>query len=149
MFNITEIMTTDVYTLSPDDTLQAARRLMAEHNIRHIPVVDDNRRLTGLLSQRDVLAGSESVLLSHSEDSESVESSTAISSLMTRNPITIEEDASLRGTALLMQGHRIGCLPVVRDGILVGIITDTDFVAVAINLIEQLELVEPVETDQQ
>ncbi len=147
MFEISDIMTTDVYTLSPDNSLQDARKLMAEHNIRHIPVVDTDKHLKGLLSQRDVLAGADSVLLPHDEEAVKMESRIAISSLMTPDPITTDEHASLRGTALLMQHHRIGCLPVVRDGILIGIITDSDFVAVAINLIEQLELVEPEERD--
>ena len=147
MFDLIEIMTTDVYTLAPENSLEDARKLMAEHNIHHIPIVDEDQHLKGLLSQRDVLAGADSVLLPHAEDSEAIESRIAISSLMTLDTITTDEHASLRGAALCMQQHRIGCLPVVRDGILIGIITDSDFVAVAINLMEQLELVEPEETD--
>ena len=147
MFNVIDIMTTDVYTLAPDDSLQDARKLMAEHNIRHIPVVDQDQHLKGLLSQRDVLAGADSALLPRTEQTEAVESQIAISSLMTLDAITTDEHANLRGAALRMQHHHIGCLPVVRDGILIGIITDSDFVAVAINLMEQLELVEPEETD--
>ena len=56
---------------------------------------------------------------------------------------TIDERASLRQAALYIEKHRIGCLPVVTDGKLRGIITDTDFVAVAINLLELLEETEP------
>lgn len=147
MLNVVDIMTEDVYTLAPDDSLQDARKLMADHKIRHIPIVDKDQRLKGLLSQRDVLAGADSVLRPHAGDAEVIESRIAIASLMTLDPITTDEDASLRGAALRMQHHKIGCLPVVRDGILIGIITDSDFVAVAINLMEQLELVEPEETD--
>ena len=55
---------------------------------------------------------------------------------------TVDERASLRGTALHLLKNRLGCLPVLRDGELVGIITDSDFVAVAANLMEQLEQVE-------
>jgi CBS domain-containing protein len=58
---------------------------------------------------------------------------------------TVDEHASLRGAALHLQKHRMGCLPVTRDGALVGIITDSDFVAIAVHLMEQLELVEPEE----
>ena len=147
MFNVIDIMTTDVYTLAPDDSLQDARKLMTEHNVRHIPVVVEGQRLEGLLSQRDVLAAADSILLPHSEEAEALESRIAISSVMTLDPTTIDEYASLRGAALHMQHHHIGCLPVVRDGTLVGIITDSDFVAVAINLMEQLELVESEDTD--
>lgn len=147
MLNVIDIMTDDVYTLAPDDSLQDARKLMADHKIRHIPIVDRDQRLKGLLSQRDVLAGADSVLRPHAGEAEVIESRIAIASLMTLDPITTDENASLRGAALRMQHHKIGCLPVVRDGILIGIITDSDFVAVAINLMEQLELVEPEETD--
>ena len=57
---------------------------------------------------------------------------------------TVDEKASLRQAALFIEKHHIGCLPVVVDGKLRGIITDTDFVGVAINLLEQLEESEPL-----
>jgi CBS domain-containing membrane protein len=57
---------------------------------------------------------------------------------------TVDESASLRQAALFLEKHRIGCLPVVSEEKLVGIITDTDFVGVAINLLEQLEEFEPL-----
>ena len=145
MLNVKEIMTTELYTLAPDNSLQDARKLMTEHNVRHIPIVSENRHLEGLLSQRDVLAASDSILQPHSEEAETMESQTAISSVMTLNPTTIDEHTSLRGAGLHMQQHQIGCLPVVRDDAIVGIITDSDFVAAAINLMEQLEDVDPGE----
>jgi CBS domain-containing protein len=70
-----------------------------------------------------------------------------IEDVMVRNVVTIAENASLRQAALFLEKYRIGCLPVVTNGKLVGIITDTDFVAVAINLLEQLEEHEPEEDD--
>ena len=60
---------------------------------------------------------------------------------------TIDEHASLRQAALFIEKHKIGCLPIVTNGKLRGIITETDFVAVAINLLEQIESTEPVEAD--
>jgi CBS domain-containing protein len=57
---------------------------------------------------------------------------------------TIDEHASLRQAALFLEKHMIGCLPVVTNGKLTGIITDSDFVAVAINLLEQIEEAEPI-----
>ena len=57
----------------------------------------------------------------------------------------IDEQAGLRQAALFLEKHHIGCLPVVTDGKLKGIITDTDFVAIAINLLEQLEETEPAD----
>ena len=60
---------------------------------------------------------------------------------------TVDEHASLRQAALFLEKHRIGCLPVVTDGRLKGIITETDFVAVAVNLLEQIEENEPVDEE--
>jgi CBS domain-containing protein len=64
---------------------------------------------------------------------------------MVRNLATIDEHASLRQAALFLEKHQIGCLPVVTSGSLRGIVTDTDFVGVAINLLEQIEESEPLD----
>ena len=62
---------------------------------------------------------------------------------MVTDVATVDRHASLRSAALFLEKHRIGCLPVVDNDKLCGIITDTDFVAVAINLLEQMEASEP------
>ena len=62
---------------------------------------------------------------------------------MVTDVATVDVHASLRQAALFLEKHRIGCLPVMTEGKLTGIITDTDFVAVAINLLEQIEETEP------
>jgi CBS-domain-containing membrane protein len=66
---------------------------------------------------------------------------------MTRDVVTVDEHANLRSAALLIERHKYGCIPVATKGNLKGIITDSDFVAVAINLIEQLEETELDEPD--
>jgi CBS domain-containing protein len=71
----------------------------------------------------------------------------ALSSIMSSPVQSVDESASLRGTAMHLQKHKVGCVPVLRKGKLVGIITDSDFVAIAINLMEQLEAAEPEELD--
>jgi CBS domain-containing membrane protein len=139
MFTISEIMNTEIYTLSEDDSVQDARRLMAEHYIRHVPVVVKGDRLVGLVSQRDVLAAADSILVTNPEDARAQEAFIAISSIMSVSVDTVDEMASLRGAALYMQKNKIGCLPVVKGDRLVGIITDSDFVSIAINLMEQME----------
>ena len=147
MLSVAEIMTREPYTLGPDDTLADARKLMAEHHIRHIPVVSGDGTLVGLVSQRDVLAAEDSSVLNQPGDPDSTESYVALSTIMTSPVQTVDEHASLRGTALHLQKNKMGCLPVLRDGRLVGIITDSDFVAIAINLMEQLEASEPDEVE--
>ena len=147
MLTVSEIMTREPYSLGPDDNLADARKLMAEHHIRHIPIVAGDGSLVGLVSQRDVLAAEDSTLVRGPEGDDQTERYVALSSIMTSPVQTVDEHASLRGTAMHLQKNRMGCLPVLRDGLLVGIITDTDFVAVAINLMEQLEASEPDEYD--
>jgi CBS domain-containing membrane protein len=152
MFTISEVMNTDIYTLDENDSVLDARRLMAEHHIRHIPVVSSDNRLVGLVSQRDVLAAADSNLMVAPEDSQAQEAYVTVSSIMSVSVNTVEESASLRGAALYMQKNKIGCLPVVRNDKLTGIITDSDFVAIAINLMEQLEEAdadEDMDTDAQ
>ena len=144
MLSVAEIMTREPYTLGPDDTLADARKLMAEHHIRHVPIVSPEGTLVGVVSQRDVLAASDSSLAGGGAGDYN---STALSDLMTAPVQTTEPSASLRGAAMFLQQNRLGCLPVLEDGKLVGIVTDSDYVSVAINLMEQLELVEPQEND--
>ncbi len=136
MFTVAEIMTREPYTLGPDDTLATARQLLAEHHIRHIPILSAEGNLIGIVSQRDVLAAS-------GPRGDQL----ALSAIMTAPAQTVEESSNLRGTALHLQKNKLGCLPVLRKGKLVGIITDSDFVAIAINLMEQLEAAEPDEMD--
>ncbi len=143
MLSVAEIMTAQPYTLSPDDSLAAARKLMADHHIRHIPIVSGDGLLVGVVTQRDVLAAADSSVLPEQASRAEEERYVALSSVMTSPVQTVDEHASLRGTAMHLLQNRLGCLPVTRDEQLVGIITDSDFVAVAINLMEQLEQGEP------
>ncbi len=144
MLSVADIMTREPYTLGPDNSLTDARDLMAQHHVRHVPVVSSDGTIVGLVSHRDVLAASDSSVLGGGPGKEAY---VALSAIMTSPVKTIDERESLRGTALRLQKERIGCLPVTRDGNLVGIISDSDFVAVAIHLMEQLELAEPEEDD--
>ena len=146
MLTVAEIMTREPYTLGPDDTLATARELLAEHHIRHIPIVSAQDHLIGLVSQRDVLSAADSSVLNPAGGS-SVEGSVALSAIMTSPVQTADESASLRGAAMHLQKNKLGCLPVLRQNKLVGIITDSDFVAIAVNLMEQLESSEPDEDE--
>ncbi|MCB1679729.1 MAG: CBS domain-containing protein [Halioglobus sp.] len=148
MLTVAEIMTREPYTLGPDDSLASARQMMAVHHIRHIPVVSADGSLIGIVSQRDVLAAEDSSVLSDAtKDTDNRDQYVALSSIMTTPVQTVDERASLRGTALHLQKTKLGCLPVLRQGALIGIITDSDFVDIAINLMEQLEHAEPDDYD--
>ena len=144
MFSLDTIMSTDLITLAPEATLAEARALMQSNRIHHLPVLDDEE-LVGLVTLTNVLAATDSFL----RDSESRIHAADIRAkdVMITDIATIDERASLRQAALFIEKHSIGCLPIVTDGKLRGIITDTDFVAVAINLLEQIESTEPVDEE--
>lgn len=137
MITIDEFMTPEPYTLRETDSIDDARKVMTEKHIRHIPVTDSDNHLLGLVTQRDVLAATEPEGASHEANSD-----IRLSDIMIRNVSSIHQTGSLRQAAMYLQSHKYGCLPVVSDDRLVGIITDTDFIAIAINLLEQVELSE-------
>jgi CBS domain-containing membrane protein len=145
MFDLDAIMTTDVITVPLSADLATARSLMRQHRIRHLPVVNESGGCVGLLTSTDVLAASDSLLRESADRLQT--NDIPIADVMVTEIATISPTASLRKAAVFLEKHRIGCLPVIDDGKLVGIITDTDFVGVAINLLEQLEESEPMEED--
>jgi CBS domain-containing protein len=146
MMIVADMMTTELYTLKETESVYDARKLMVEKNIRHIPILNDASGLVGLVTQRDLLAISMSKLTDvRDEQRAAFEQSVRLRDVMTTDLSVVHEQMNLREAALRLQAYRYGCLPVVSRGKLVGIITDSDFVAVAINLLEQLELTEPLD----
>jgi CBS domain-containing protein len=143
MMTLEMIMSTDLKTVSPQDSLATVRKLMHENRIHHVPVVVDEDNLIGLVTLTDVLAATDSIL--RDDESRLRAREIKVEDIMVRNLATIDEHASLRQAALFLEKHQIGCLPVVTSGSLRGIVTDTDFVGVAINLLEQIEESEPLD----
>ncbi len=143
MMNLDFIMSTDLKTVAPEETLATVRTIMHDYRIHHVPVVDDEEKLVGLVTLTDVLAATDSIL--RDEKSRLHATEIKVADIMRRDLATIDEHASLRQAALFIEKHQIGCLPVVTDGNLRGIVTDSDFVSVAINLLEQIEEAEPLE----
>ena len=136
MMTLETIMSTDLVTIAPSENVARARELMHDHRIHHLPVVVDGT-LVGLVTLTDVLAATDSFL--RGDDNRIHAREIVVKEVMVTDVATVDEHASLRQAALFLEKHRIGCLPIVSDGELKGIITDTDFVAVAINLLEQIE----------
>jgi len=118
---VADLMTSQLRCLRETDSLADAIAAMQELFIRHIPVVDDSGRLAGLVTQRDLLS------LEHKKDPV-----TPLREVMRSDVITVAPDTPLRTAAETMIYNKYGCLPVVRDGELVGIITETDFLKLAI-----------------
>ena len=97
-------------------------------HIRHVPVEDSKGKLVGVVSHRDLL---ELFVTSKPENE------TVIRDVMKQNPITVKPETSSLEALILMREKNIGCLPVVKDGKLVGMITAHDFLEVSTKLLEE------------
>ncbi len=119
----------NVTTISPDASFFEARNLIHEKGIRHLPVVDKNNRLVGILTDRDVrrAAPSDATTLSVHELNYLL-GKLKVSAFMTPKDklITITPDTLIEEAVQLMSDHKIGCLPILEDEKLYGIFTETD-----------------------
>ncbi|SEM38784.1 acetoin utilization protein AcuB [Mesobacillus persicus] len=128
---VEEIMKTELITLSKDHTIEDACRLMEEKRIRHLPITDENQLLVGLVTDRDIRDAMPSRYLCDSTP-EILENS--LESLMTTDLITCHPLDFVEEIAALFYEHSIGCLPIVNDRKLVGIVTETDLLHTLIAL---------------
>jgi CBS domain-containing membrane protein len=132
------IMSTEVVAFFEEQTLPLAEDVMRIHKFRHLPVIDTERRLVGLITQRDILRGQISVLVGLSPNERRArQEEIQIKTLMTRDVWTVTPGtlASHAGQTLL--DHKYSCLPVVdEDRVLRGIVTERDFLRFAIKALE-------------
>ncbi len=134
---VADLMSTDLVTLTEDETLAHAQRCMARGRIRHLPVVRDGR-LTGLLTHRDLLAASFSIFaeVEHNEQRR-IFDTVGVIEAMHRDVVTVSPDLSVAQAASILLENKYGCLPVVDgDGILVGIVTEADFLRLTVRLLK-------------
>lgn len=127
--NVDELMTRSPITVRPDTLMLDARHLMVEKKIRHLLVVGADGDLAGIVTDRDIRLNlpSRATSLSAQEITHLL-SRLTVGEIMTRSVVTIGPDRPAREGAQLMLDHKIGALPVLDDGHLIGIITETDFV---------------------
>ena len=123
---VTQIMTGSPVTLKPEDTLDLANDVISLGRIRHIPVVDAGR-LVGLLSERDLMGAAASHVFGLKLKSKSaLLKSVLIRDVMKKRVVTVAPETSIKDAAHLMADKKIGCVPVVSDGAIVGLVTTTD-----------------------
>jgi acetoin utilization protein AcuB len=109
---------------------------MQDHNIRHVPVVTENQNLVGLLTRETLLqaipwsAASLSAL-----ETQFILSKITAGRVMIHDVITVTEDVAVEEAARIMVDHKIGCLPVLRAGALVGVITDIDLLSTSMEML--------------
>lgn len=120
-------MTRDVLTITPETTLPEAHRIMTENRIRRLPVIEEGR-LIGIVTLGDVREAEPSAATSLSIwELNYLLSRLNIAEIMTREPLTIRADATVREAAQLMLSSKVSGLPVLDDaGAVIGIITESD-----------------------
>jgi len=129
---VRDVMITEVTTLQRNDKLSLADDIMRLGRIRHLPVLDENGQLAGILTQRDLFRGALAKALGYGERAQrQLMDTLVVKEVMTSEVITTTPDTPLAEAAQVLIERKIGCLPVVEAGRLVGIITETDFVALA------------------
>ena len=130
---VRDIMSAEVTTLGRNDTLLLAKDIMNLGRIRHFPVVEDDE-LVGVVSQRDLYRASLGTVMQYGEKAQrAFLESVAVKEIMV-DPISIGPDATVQDAARLMMEHKIGCLPVLEDDRLVGIVTETDMLQVVVDM---------------
>jgi CBS domain-containing membrane protein len=133
---VSEIMTTKLITLEPLESLKTARMTMAGSRIRHLPIVTGDRMFVGLLSQRDILTASISKFADlDPEVRDQIESGIPIAEVMTSEVVTVSPKTPLPQAGKLLLQHKFGCLPVLEGGRLQGILTEADFIKLALRLL--------------
>jgi CBS domain-containing membrane protein len=126
---VRDLMTEKVVTLFANENLKVLDMAMEWMNIRHIPVVDSEHRLQGLVTHRDLLKVSVSALAGLKKgEVDDINEKIIISDIMQEEVRSISPDATLGDAAEILATHKFGCLPVVENEKLVGIITEADFV---------------------
>jgi CBS domain-containing protein len=128
--NVGQFMSTDLFTVKPEDLIDLAASVMDWRHIRHVPVEDADGRLVGLVTHRGLLR----MMIRRAEsDFKPI----TVREIMVKDPVTISPSTSSLEAMELMRSHRVGCLPVVDGDQLVGIVTSYDFLEATARLFQQ------------
>jgi acetoin utilization protein AcuB len=133
---VRERMSTKPVTITADTSITEALREMRQKQVRRLPVLDKEGHLVGIVSEKDLIYASPSPATSLSiYEMHYLLTQLKVSELMSTNLITVEPDVPLEEAARIMADNKIGGLPVVEDGNLVGIITETDIFKVFLEML--------------
>lgn len=128
---VRDVMHRKIVTISASERLSTVEDIMTLGHVRHMPVVQAGK-LVGILSERDLLRASLSSLASYrDEERRAFLHVVEITQVMSSPPIVIGPEATIEQAALIMAEKKIGCLPVVEDDLLVGMLTETDVLRMA------------------
>lgn len=132
---VRDYMTPNPVTVSPDTSVPDALRLMREKSFRRLPVLDDKGTLVGIVAEKDLLRAlpSPATTLAIWEIPE-ILAKLKVGSVMTAHVVTISEDVPVEDAARIMADRQIGALPVMKNKMLVGIITESDIFKVLLEM---------------
>lgn len=122
---VSEIMTRELVTLTPKDSLYDAEKLFKKHNIRHLPIVED-KKLVGVVSYSDLLKISYADVTEENDIEAVVYDMYTIPQLMAKSPVIVDPDATIKEVTEMLSSVTFHSIPVVKDEELVGIVTTTD-----------------------
>jgi CBS domain-containing protein len=126
---VRDVMSKDVATLELNDKLKIADDVMKLGRIRHMPVLDDEQEIVGIVSQRDLFRGALARCIGYGEYAQQkILDQLVVKEVMSKDVVTISPFAPLQQAARLMLERKIGCLIAAEEGRLVGILTESDFV---------------------
>ena len=135
---VSRSMTRKVITVDPDNTVFEAQELMANNHVRHLPVIDANQHLIGIVTDRDIRSAMPYQFIKESCSVEQREEICALTvkDIMTEDPITVSPTYTIQDALLMIQNSKVGALPVVEDdGKLSGILSVRDLLRAFINVL--------------
>jgi len=134
---VRDLMQTEVATLKAGDTLGLADDIMQLGRIRHLPVVSADNKIVGIISQRDLFrAAISSVLHMRKATERDWLAKIPVHDVMTAHVISVGPDCTVREAIEIMIKKRIGCLPVTDNGVLIGLVSENDFLRLLDRVLE-------------
>lgn len=144
-FRVKNLMTRNPVVVRASERLGSAKDVMKTERLRHLPIIsDDTGDLVGVVSQRDLLWGTLDRVLSSPRAAEQVDE-VPVEDVMSREVVEVQPDTPIAHAANLITEKRIGCLPVVERGRLVGILTEADFVGLMASDTQRREVLRELE----
>jgi len=131
---VEEFMTTDIFTVKKEDIISLSTNIMDWQHLYYLPIEDEKGELVGLITARQLLR-----YFSETNPKKNPKNTTLVKDIMIQNPITITPESSIIEALELMHNNEIGCLPVVNNKKLVGVITTRNFLDISSSLLKRLD----------
>ena len=134
--SVGEIMTKAVFAVRENESLAEVADLMVEHNCRHVPVINSDREVVGIVSERDLLRVNTSLDLGKlaTMDRAGFLSDHPVLEVMSVDPETVDTEASVSEACRILLEYKFDCVPVIEGSVLAGILTTTDILREAIRI---------------